>query len=300
MSIRLKMVYAILKIMGIKKKMANSDESMGENKEKIKASQKLNLKMEILSNLLVEESLIEGRKIYRIKRDDKPKKQALIYLFGGGFVAYPTNFDLKFIKAILKELDIEIILPIYPLAPDHKLNEIIDFTNRVYEELLREYESKQISILGFSAGASLAIYILNYRKQKNMEEIYPKQLILSSPLGEYPFGESTIAKMKEIEPIDPIFTVSAIEKLCEFVEDAEFPGQVSTNTHDMKNFPPIKLIYGEREIFRAFTGGYKRAASKYNLDIDYIVERDSMHCSPLLLMTPEGKRGFKKIINYLK
>ncbi|MDO5718946.1 MAG: alpha/beta hydrolase [Tissierellia bacterium] len=300
MSIRLKLFLKLSKRYGLKGFFSNTEDNFDEKLRYISSKQKDKLKTKVLKGNHHEIINIDGSRVYRIKRDDKKKKKALFYLFGGGFVAKPGNDNFKLINRILENIDCECIFPDYPLYPEYKLSEIVGWVNKVYERVLKDYRPEDIVFLGFSSGASLCMYLFNYRNMLGLEPNYPDKMILSSPVAEMPPDADTLAKMKEIDSKDYVLPYRFIDEIGKAMTEDDFPNLASTTKHDLSGFPPIKLMIGENEIFYAYLPLFKEVEKKYNLDIEYIIGKEMPHCWPYIIFTPEGQDGFKKIINFIK
>ena len=102
-----------------------------------------------------------------------------------------------------------------------------------------------------------------------------------------------------IQEKDPFFKEEYIVELCELIKEEEHPDLVSTLGHDMTGFPPIRLLYGENEIFLGFTEQFISETEKYGVKLDIVTVKNAPHCFPLFLFTPEGKTGLNKIAEYI-
>ncbi|MDO5708169.1 MAG: alpha/beta hydrolase [Andreesenia angusta] len=299
MSIRMNIIELAIRLFGPKSFLEKSEDNFDKVLDRIEKNQESKLNTNILKGNYLKIDSLDDQTIYRIKRDRLKKNKVIFFLFGGGFVSPPTNFDFKYIRFLLKYLDCEFIMPIYPLFPKKKLSQIVKFTYKAYSKILEEYDKEQIIFLGFSSGASLCLYLLNYMNMKRIKPEYPNLMILSSPAGELPPNQNILKKMKELDSKDVILSPIFISELSKRLAEPEYPKLESTLDHNLKDFPPIKLLYGEKEIFYSYLPSFKKAESKYNMNIEYIIGKNMPHCWPIILNTPEGKEITKKIINII-
>ena len=74
----------------------------------------------------------------------KPKKglknYLILYLHGGAYINDASVYHWKLCDRMAQDLNAEVILPIYPLTPDHIWDETFSLVTAVYEDLLETAE----------------------------------------------------------------------------------------------------------------------------------------------------------------
>lgn len=233
------------------------------------------------------------------KKDIKPKR-AVLYLFGGGYIMPPNKGDFKLAAKIAAKTESEVWLPFYPLAPKYKLIDTVKMVTEVYKEMLEKFDSKKISFLGFSSGASLACSICAYNK-KVLSLPMPNRLILSSPGMQIPPSETQMERMKKLSSKDPILVPSFFKQIDSILADNKNDYLLSPVLNDWSGFPEMIIYYGTHEVMSAFLPDVKKVAQKSGTKITIHLGEGMMHCWPMLGFTREGKESrheiFKAIIS---
>ena len=89
------------------------------------------------------------------------KKKIILYLHGGSYVGELEKYHWNFFKDILNDTNATLIVPDYPLAPEHTYIEVFKFIGPLYKEITEKIEKDaEFILMGDSAGAglSLALY----------------------------------------------------------------------------------------------------------------------------------------------
>jgi len=120
-----------------------------------------------------------GSKVYMIEPRDRSCARTLIYIHGGGYVGNLAPLQWKIVEGLLARLDMRVIVPCYPLAPETDWNAGYKLIGTLYEWVIARQSSTEVLICGDSAGAGLA---LGYaQKLVETRRPMPSGLILFSP-----------------------------------------------------------------------------------------------------------------------
>ncbi len=131
--------------------------------------------------------IFQGRKVWTIK-PKAAKKQVILYLHGGGYVANLSLVHWDFIQEIIVKTNGIVVVPDYPLSPDATYKELYAFMNELYTWMVSAYPDCEIVFMGDSAGGGLALGYAQLIQQRNeaveLNELpikHPNKLILLSP-----------------------------------------------------------------------------------------------------------------------
>ena len=124
--------------------------------------------------------IIKKSKVTEIFPKGESSENVIIYCHGGASVYGPTDLHWNSIAQIVRQTNIKVFLVDYPKAPEHKIIEINENIDAVYDDFLTKYSSKNIILLGDSMGATLLILLVQ-RLIKNSISL-PKSIILLSPV----------------------------------------------------------------------------------------------------------------------
>jgi acetyl esterase/lipase len=103
----------------------------------------------------------------------------LLYLHGGGYVLdlHPAQWALA--GGLLERVGGEVVVPLYPLAPEHGWREGLEAAKQAYLALLAENRSDPIVLVGDSAGGGLALVLAQTLRDSG--EPQPAAIVLFSP-----------------------------------------------------------------------------------------------------------------------
>ena len=194
--------------------------------------------------ILFETFEVNGVTVESICRKKEEIKYAIIHLHGGAYIfdyndAYRKN-ALKYLECIKNS---KIYSPLYSLAPQkpfpHAFNEVID----LYKYILNEgFNSKNVIIVGDSAGGGLAIAVTLYLRDNNIP--LPRALITMSAWTNLGMDGESHKKNKKVDPM--------------FGEGSKpLDVKAYVNDNDIKN-PYISPRYGNFDKFTdmlMFVGG---------------------------------------------
>ena len=151
---------------------------------------------------------INEKDVYTFTLQDSYDKN-IIYLHGGAYVAEPNIYHVKLIDKIAYNTNSKVYMPIYPLSPNHTVEETYLLLEKLYNTLLNE--NKEIIIVGDSAGGGLALAFTEYliSKEKNK----PSKLVLMSPWLDITMCNEKIINYAKQDPILDVYGLKKIGEL---------------------------------------------------------------------------------------
>lgn len=291
----------VLWIAGVKKIFAGEGDELYRKIEKMSKKRSFKIPSSISKHYDFETIKIEDNPCFVIgKKGIKPQK-AVLYLFGGGYVLPPDAGDLKLAEKISEETDAQVWLPMYPLAPKHKLIDSVKMTAGVYKKMLEKFVPEKISFVGFSSGASLACTICVYIKEKGIKIPMPRRMILFSPGMQIPPSEIQMENMKKLSDKDPMIEPSFLKNIAPLLAEKKDEYLLSPVLYDWTGFPDIIIYYGTHEVMSAFLPSVKKVSEKAGINLIVHEGEGMMHCWPMLGFTKEGRKSreelFKEIMS---
>ncbi len=82
---------------------------------------------------------------------------------------------------LAKETGRDMLLPYFPLAPEHDLIDALNMLYATYKMALEHYPAENIAILGGSSGAAMTLWLMSYINKQGEGVPMPGKLALSSP-----------------------------------------------------------------------------------------------------------------------
>lgn len=177
---------------------------------------------------------------------DTDYKQVIFYLHGGYYVHQMIKQQIEFINRLANETESMIVIPIYPLAPFHTVEENYDIMMKLYEKVSLENGNKKMVLMGDSAGGGYSLALAEGFKEQNISQ--PDELILICPWVDVTMENPDI---KEYVDADPRLTVTKA-KLCAEAWAGNLDLEdwhVSPIYGDLSYIKNVSIFVGTREIF---------------------------------------------------
>jgi acetyl esterase/lipase len=170
-----------------------------------------------------------------------------------------------------------------------------------YKMALSAYPGGEITIVGASAGADLALSLCHYLSAVETGIPFPDKLICVSPAMVTTIDQETLAAMEAIAPYDVLLPMKMVETLRILFGFPE--GTInwySAPLHgDFSQFPPIYLFSGTFEIFYPQMKGFVERVRSQERAIEFYTGYGMMHCWPFLPFAPECKETFAMICSII-
>lgn len=311
MSLIYKISAGIVRLLGVKKIfLMNKDEILeyarGENAKVVFDFDKA-MKRAKGKNYYIFDRDVMGYRIISYQKNEKPSNGAILYLFGGGMITGPDKLDFSLAERIMEKTGKDLWFLFYPLcSEDVKLDKTYGVCFETYRLMTETYKAENISVLGFSSGASLALGIFSHNNALGRPLPMAGKIISVSPGG---LPDVSLEENKEIWEklnalnhkdimIDPTYFKTARE-IAKGEED--LPEYMLDGTKgDFSDFPKTYFYYGGNECLYAFAEYFKKAMEKYKATYKIIVGEGMCHCYPLLRFFREGREAQDEIIELLK
>lgn len=228
--------------------------------------------------------------------DDKKTSQKIIfYIHGGGYVASPLSFHYKAVDKIAKKTNAKVIFPIYPKVPRASYKDAFPKILNLYKKLLDEVKtSKQIILMGDSAGGGLALGLSLLLKEENIPQ--PSNIILLSPWLDI---SNKNIKIKEIKKYDPTLSQAELKVYADLWSENVYENQlVSPIIGDPHNLGKISIFSGTHEIFYPDILDYHETLVSNKIEHNFFLEPRMNHVY-VLFPIPEAKKAIKQIIEII-
>lgn len=145
---------------------------------------------------------ILGTKVNAVTQNDSNTRLCL-FIHGGAFVSGPSSHHWDVVAYLASKTNVTYWMCNYPKAPEHQIEEILTSIKAVYNKALERYLPENITILGDSAGGTLALALIQSLVEQRGST--PNKLILITPLVDSTYENIKIA---EVEKKDKMLSVS--------------------------------------------------------------------------------------------
>lgn len=311
MSLTYKIASTIVRLLGVKKMFLKNKEEMLEyaKKENAKAVFDLDKAKKIAErkNYFLFDKEVMGYRLLSYQKNKKPAEGVVFYLFGGGMITGPDKLDFSLAERIMEKTGKDLWFLFYPLcSEDVKLDKTYEVCFETYRLMTETYKAENISVLGFSSGASLALGIFLHNNALGKPLPMAGKIISVSPGG---LPDVSLEGNKEIWEklnalnnkdimIEPSYFKTAREIVKGDEDLAEY--MLDGTKGDFSDFPKTYFYYGGNECLYAFAEYFKKVMEKYKAPYKIIVGKGMCHCYPLLRFFREGRQAQDEIIELLK
>lgn len=185
----------------------------------------------------------------------------VFYLHGGAYTRPPMSIHWKFIAKLQEKTQATFIVPIYPKAPHHIVDESFEKLGALYETYCNEHPNQTIVIAGDSSGGGFVVAFAQYIRENNLKQ--PKRYLAFCPWLDITLSNP---KIKSIERKDPVFSSEGLR----YVGD-KYKGNhhskdwiVSPMYGSMKECSELILFAGTKDIFYPDITAFYRREKNHN------------------------------------
>ena len=229
----------------------------------------------------------------------KPNKiennNVIYYIHGGGFVAGSAKGSKSYCSMLASHSGSVVVACEYSLAPEHPFPEGFNDCVKVYESLIKKYES--IFVIGDSAGGNLSLAVTLKAKEKKIK--IPSGVIVHSPVVDLSFS---FAKNSDEDDV-------LVKKNCQVpLKKMYCPNELNLKRYelspifgDFKNFPPLFITCAGNETLRNDSEKLYAKSILSNVEAKLIIMENAFHDYVTIgVRSPETKQIFMETIDFIK
>ena len=295
-SLKSKYWVMMLKLMGKKRNRATV-EALYQDIAKRRKQDNYKPPEKLAQHFTIKEEMLDGFPVIRAKEKNTSVRQYLFYLHGGAYVGEILPQQWEFIAHLAARTHAEVVVPVYPLAPEHKAAEVLPFVQAAYHALEARADGQHIHIIGDSAGAGLALALAQAEVAAH-GTCSARQLLLVSPWVDVTMENENIPAL---EGRDPWLTQVGLAEAgrCYAGDWGTRDPRVSPTFGPLAGLPPCHILMGTRDILlpdvKIFTEKLARAEVRYS----YRQYPGMFHCWVMLDM-PETRAAREEMIGLLQ
>ena len=220
----------------------------------------------------------------------------LLYLHGGGYVMDVAAVHWDAVCRLCAMLGASATVPLYPLAPEHKADEVLAAMRALYGELADHHGASRITVMGDSAGGGMSLALVQMLTADGGPQ--PARLVLWSPWLD---ATASDPAQRAVEPNDRMLAISGLEA-CGEMYRGDLPiddYRVSPLFGPLEGLPPMAVFSGTSDIL--IVDGRRLSAQLKALGVahDYH-EYPGMFHVWMLLPVPEGKRALEQTAAFIR
>ena len=222
-------------------------------------------------------------------------ERTVLFLHGGGYMAPADPFHLVYAARLATTLRARIVLPDYPLAPEHTWR---DSFEPLTDLAARWAADSRLTLFGDSAGGGYALALAMALRDRGGPQ--PSELLLFSPWVDLTSSAPDTASYDEV---DPWLFLGKVKAYAEWwagsPADLGRP-EVSPGLADLDGLPRALMFCGTRDLLVPGCRLLARRATTSEWDLTYVEEPGLLHVYPLLPLVPEARRAWRTTVDFLR
>lgn len=245
-----------------------------------------------------------GRDIFIIKpyiHEDlyEPENQeidekVILYIHGGSYVGELEKYHWHFFKDIINDTKATIIVPDYPLAPEHTYVEAFKFMEPLYKEIIERIGDKELILMGDSAGGGMSLAL--YQRNGKLNHRLPDKTILISPWVDVRMENPEIDTIEDPVLKKPLLKISGRRYAGKNGIKSYLVNPVLGPTDKLKN---IYILSGTKDMLNPDA---KKFAIANKENVTWIEYEDAIHNFVLMRHKKKNihaKDGYEKVIEII-
>ncbi len=233
-----------------------------------------------------EKFTVNGVKVERlINPKQKKSPRVVLQLHGGGYIGALSDWyrDFAVKQAVMTDAR-EVWMVDYRIAPEYIYPAALEDSVKVYEELIKRFDSKNLIVFGDSAGGNLALALSLKLKEENLPQ--PGVLVLLSPRTTF---ENDMPS--RINNVDRDFVLGKLNaRMYAAMNNPVYAGDIPLNDPrlspiyaDLTGLPPMLIQVGGHELFLDEGIELLKKATADELNVTLTVYSGMSHVFSILL-----------------
>ena len=234
-----------------------------------------------------------GFPVVTLSPKNKIPSGVVVLFHGGAYVRPPLADHWHFADHLVSRTQWQVIVPIYPKAPQSTVSETIEKVMPLLKHTLINHS--HVVVVGDSAGGGLALALCEVLAHEGHP--LPQHLVLLSPWLDIALRNP---QTQALEAVDPILGVDGLREIGRIwsgdLRDTD--PKVSPLFGLEPTLPPMTLITGTQEIFFPDILAMAKQAETLGLSVDLEIGEGLFHCYPLFAV-PEAAPVFEGLVQRL-
>lgn len=223
-------------------------------------------------------------------------RRSVVYVHGGGFVAPIDAFHVRYAARLTTGLGARVVLPDYPLAPEHTWRDSHDALVALVLDCL-EHSPDGVVLAGDSAGGGLALAVAMTVRDRGGPQ--PSHLLLHAPWVDLTTSTPDTAA---VSATDPWLSLDKLQLYAEWwagsAEDLGRP-EVSPALGELAGLPPALMLCGTRDTLLPGCRLLRDRAAAAGWEMTYVEAPGLIHVFALLPLVPEARRAWRLTQDFL-
>lgn len=251
----------------------------------------------------VEERMLDGHLVWSLRPRRGPVTVEVLYLHGGGYV-HPLTVDYWRLARSLVRGGAQVVVPCYPLAPTHTVDQALPWLERVRAQLLPAEGADPhrsvtpLVLMGDSAGGALALSLAARLRGSDLQAALVVALC--------PWLDATLQQpeVTELEPTDPVLAESGLRAAGRWWSGAwsathHLVSPALAEPEQLRDLPPVDLWIGDHDILRPAVDSFVERLAEAGGDVQVHEVRAMFHVW-MTRALPEARRTRRRLVDRLR
>lgn len=215
---------------------------------------------------------------FEICRFNPDAENTVYYFHGGSFMWQPLVLHYNYCRYLAKELGVEIIMPVYPKAPNYGYMDVMEWLYGIY----MEEGVDAIAFFGDSAGASIAISFSQYLYDNGVAP--PNDTVVFSPCLDLSLTNPEIASYAHN---DPMLNAPDLKRKIEtYVNDGNYDNPYANPVKcDFESLGTLTIFIGTLELLLPDARKLHGELTERGIEHNYFEYENQFHTFEIFPMT---------------
>lgn len=234
--------------------------------------------------------------------------RVIFYLHGGAYFKNISEKHLASCYDLANLLNAKVYMPLYPIGPLYDANDCFQYIDKLYQDIVRKEQNKEMIIAGDSAGGGLAIsysqflYNRNLKKSEEEKTPLPSARILFSPWCDVRMINNEISSIEDKDIFLSAYGLREIGKIWAGSYDTK-DYKISPKYADLNDKIPTITFHGSDEILFPDSKLTAEKMAENGARVRFVVGNGLFHIYPLFrtspLVLPESDKAFEMIYDFI-
>lgn len=216
----------------------------------------------------------QGKNVYILGPKKEKSEKIILYQHGGTYAMNLTNTYWDFFADVINDTGVTFIIPDYPLTPTYYYKDVFDMMLPLYQEVIKKIDTKNLIVMGDSAGGGLSLALCERAGEDNLEQ--PSKLILISPWLDVSMENN---KIEEVQQNDKLLNKEILKLAGQvYARDKELSYYlVSPMNGPLGKLKNITVFSGTYDILNPDAKLFAEKAKQAGVKIDYRETKEAVH-----------------------
>jgi epsilon-lactone hydrolase len=238
---------------------------------------------------------VAGFPVHVVTPRHRDPDRTVFYVHGGGFMAPLDPFHVRYVARLASDLGARVVLPEYPLAPEHSWR---DSFSPLTELLGRWAGESRVTLAGDSAGGGYALALALGLRDRGGPQ--PSELLLLSPWVDLTTSTPDTAAL---DAIDPWLFIGKVRAYAGWWAGAPADlgrPEVSPALGDLSGLPRALMFCGSRDLLVPGCRLLADRAAATDWNLTYLEAPGLLHVFPMLPFIPEARVARRATLEFLR